>query len=129
MSCIITQSKELNFYRLCGGDIVLFNVNNKLHNYVVAGGFLVNRDGAGNRCIFNYLQLDANLFCLDRYLSIDGPVIHGDWPETRSGDMESLTRVVYDLLLICESRNRIKVSGKIARDVVPVNRNQLSFSL
>jgi hypothetical protein len=129
MSRIITQSNELLSDRLCSGDKVLFNVNNNLYDYVVVDGYLVNRDGAGNRCIFICLQLDANRFCLDRYLSIDGPMIHGDWPETRSGDMESLTRVVYDLLLICEQRNRIKVSGKIARDVVPVNRNQLSFSL
>ena len=102
----ITNLKELEERKeLQLDDIVIFTIKKEILKYYVYSKFL-NHDVHNNR-IFDILELNKN--DKDKLAEkIYGYEINsGDWPESKKNDFPALTRLVKELYLIIEKREKV----------------------
>ena len=106
--------KDLEYYRLCGRDIVIFHVKNEHGEFIdlkyeVRSDFLMNIDDIldaspsdrhYNDEIFTILGLDAHEFCTKYYGYKSG---NGIWPSYKEYDYEAATNVVKALYTLIDT--------------------------
>lgn len=125
---IIRRASELRSRNLREGDMVMFDLPHKTMTYRVHSRFLDNETGH-NAEIFAQLAIPSpHGFCSRIY---GYKTMSGDFPYSEARDFSGLTRVVYELLLLCESRFGSSVGvdiGTASFSQMSVYQGEVKFS-
>ncbi len=104
----ITCLKELEEIKCLEiSDIVIFTVNEKIMKYTVFVNFIGTREVC-NDIIFRSLEINKNKIAKRIYkYEIEGSGSGIGWPEARNNDYSALTRLVKELYIIIEERDKV----------------------
>lgn len=102
-----TSSDQLKGKTLSRGDIIIFEVGGTKIEYTVTPSFLFNSCDKPNDYIFKILGIeDKASFCKECYKHEPCYGYREEFfPQSRPGDWEALTSVVFALLKLCEEKN------------------------
>lgn len=107
MRNIYKNSEELKGNTLKYGDIIIFNINNKIFNYTCHHSYL-GEEYMKNNLVFKELQIINESSYITKhygYNTVYNNNLHNYWPVCNNYDYEALTRLVIALFELCEKIN------------------------